>query len=54
MYVELDGPGIVVYSVDGFEDVKAEDVTTDMFSMKAYHQRKSSSERNSQKWRSVI
>ena len=32
-----DGPGIVVYSVDGFEDVKAEDVTTDMFSMKAYH-----------------
>lgn len=33
----MDGPGIVVYSVDGFEDVKAEDVTTDMFSMKAYH-----------------
>ena len=27
----------MVYSVDGFEDVKAEDVTTDMFSMKAYH-----------------
>lgn len=32
-----DEPGIVVYSVDGFEDVKAEDVTTDMFSMKSYN-----------------
>lgn len=29
-------PGIVVYSVDGFEDITPEDVTTNMFNTKSY------------------